>query len=199
MNKRNYAKLLLSSREREALCKAAKAVYANDNSPYTDFADHLCDELDDGGIWNPAFLIVVPDVENKHPKMGSAFSVGYILEAGANELPQFKHDLEMVKDRMLYVTARNNGPKNHPKPKPPFLTRNDYYGPNWQSVRENVIQRDDEECVVCSLGRSTHQQRYNTDLHVHHRRPLKEFDSYKKANKLKNLMTLCRFCHCRIG
>lgn len=63
-----------------------------------------------------------------------------------------------------------------------------YYGPNWDELRSEVID-EDGGCVVC----------FSTDdLHVHHRQPIKEFDSHEEANERRNLATLCERCHYRV-
>jgi len=64
-----------------------------------------------------------------------------------------------------------------------------YYGPDWEEVRETVIEDDGEQCVICFS---------DDNLQVHHRIPFKEFDSHEEANKSENLATLCRRCHQRI-
>lgn len=61
-----------------------------------------------------------------------------------------------------------------------------YYGPNWHRQRRKALDRDDHTCQDCgSVER----------LHVHHIRPIREFDEPKRANVLINLVTLCASCH----
>lgn len=64
-----------------------------------------------------------------------------------------------------------------------------YYGPNWKSVREDVIEADGGQCVVCLS---------EEDLHVHHIKPLRLFDNTETANQPDNLATLCGRCHMRV-
>ena len=65
------------------------------------------------------------------------------------------------------------------------------YGPEWPRVREKVIQRDNSRCQGCGVKRED----YHMDLHVHHITPFRKFKTYKEANKMTNLVTLCATCH----
>jgi DEAD/DEAH box helicase domain-containing protein len=65
------------------------------------------------------------------------------------------------------------------------------YGPNWPSQRDAVRARDNYTCQVCGL-------RENGRTHdVHHKMPFRSFTSYKEANRIDNLITLCPNCHRR--
>lgn len=71
-----------------------------------------------------------------------------------------------------------------------------YYGPGWFDRREEVIERDEEECQVCSMDRKMHQRVKDSDLNVHHIIPIRKFDgNFQSANSLNNLVTLCSNCH----
>lgn len=77
-----------------------------------------------------------------------------------------------------------------------------WYGTNWKEQREKALNRDGYQCVVCGMTREKHKERYNRDLTVHHRIPIREFWDgddldYESANDVKNLMTVCRGCHKR--
>ena len=63
------------------------------------------------------------------------------------------------------------------------------YGPDWDEVRQKVLNRDGERCQVCGAT-GTHQP-----LHVHHIQPFRNFTSREAANQLQNLVTLCPTCH----
>ena len=63
------------------------------------------------------------------------------------------------------------------------------YGPNWESIRQQVLRRDGERCQVCGTASGTQP------LHVHHLQPLRNFSSIEAANQLQNLITLCPTCH----
>jgi len=71
------------------------------------------------------------------------------------------------------------------------------YGPNWIQQRDLVRERDDFMCQVCGQLESNQQH------DVHHIIPFRlclDADgivSYRLANRLENLTTLCRKCHQR--
>lgn len=65
------------------------------------------------------------------------------------------------------------------------------YGPNWGEIREAAIERDGGRCQGCGITR----EQYHLDLDVHHIIPFRKFDSREEANKLSNLVALCRTCH----
>lgn len=64
------------------------------------------------------------------------------------------------------------------------------YGHNWLRQRQAAIIRDGT-CRICGATNSPH----GADLDVHHIVPLVEFGDWRKANRLSNLITLCRQCH----
>ncbi|HSH00950.1 MAG TPA: DEAD/DEAH box helicase [Anaerolineae bacterium] len=76
-----------------------------------------------------------------------------------------------------------------------LLAPNDY-GPNWDEQREKALVRDGGVCRRCGAdGREK-------VLHVHHVRPFRTFnyvagenETYKEANQLGNLVSLCPSCH----
>jgi DNA-directed RNA polymerase subunit RPC12/RpoP len=72
-----------------------------------------------------------------------------------------------------------------------------YYGSSWKPQREKAIQRDGERCSLCGLSREEHKEQYGVDLHVHHKIPFGQYgvDRHEEANRLQNLMTVCRSCH----
>lgn len=72
---------------------------------------------------------------------------------------------------------------------------NQDYGDEWDEIREEAIERDDEQCSSCGLTRSEHREEYSEDLHVHHKEPLRSFESVEEAHQLSNLVTLCKSCH----
>lgn len=64
-----------------------------------------------------------------------------------------------------------------------------YRGPNWHKQRKLARERDNHICKYCGT-------KENGRMHsVHHIIPFSEFDDYKEANKLENLITLCQPCH----
>lgn len=59
----------------------------------------------------------------------------------------------------------------------------------WQSLRKEIIRRDNGCCVLCLLrGRIEYRQ-----LQVHH--IVKRVDNLSLAYERSNLVTLCRTCH----
>ncbi len=66
------------------------------------------------------------------------------------------------------------------------------YGPHWPTIRKLVLERDQNKCQAC--GKSwDHSQ-----LHIHHKRPLRSFRFPQEANQLDNLISLCPRCHQRV-
>ncbi|MCG3211097.1 MAG: ATP-dependent RNA helicase DbpA [Anaerolineae bacterium] len=65
------------------------------------------------------------------------------------------------------------------------------YGPNWAEQRNAARARDGYRCQVCGAPEQGRQH------DVHHKIPFRQFASYRLANRLENLVTLCRTCHQR--
>lgn len=61
-----------------------------------------------------------------------------------------------------------------------------YRGNNWKQQSQLVLNRDNKKCQKCNEIRN---------LVVHHVKPYHCFSTYVEANKLDNLITLCRKCH----
>ncbi len=84
-----------------------------------------------------------------------------------------------------------------------FDSLNDY-GPNWQAQRRQVRARDGYRCTQC--GAPEQQPSGRTRQHdVHHLIPFRTFgyvpgfnENYLAANRLENLVLLCRTCHRRL-
>jgi DEAD/DEAH box helicase domain-containing protein len=73
-------------------------------------------------------------------------------------------------------------------------------GPNWEQQRNRARARDGYRCRHCSVA-----ERPNRAHDVHHIEPFRTFgyvrgenDRYLEANRLENLVTLCRSCHRRV-
>ena len=80
-----------------------------------------------------------------------------------------------------------------------FDSANDY-GPNWQEQRTHVRARDQHRCVQCGAPEPPGREH-----DVHHRIPFRAFgyvrglnDAFLAANRLDNLMLVCRTCHQRL-
>ena len=80
-----------------------------------------------------------------------------------------------------------------------FDSVNDY-GPNWQTQREAVRGRDRYRCAQCGTPEPEGRQH-----DVHHLSPFRSFgyvpgvnERYLDANRLENLILVCRTCHKRL-
>lgn len=98
--------------------------------------------------------------------------------------------------------SENNIGKNHPRWNGGTLG---YRGPNWKKKRQEVLKRDNYQCKRC--GKSIDE----AILDIHHIIPFKDYKKndknrnnitdynemfdWKEANKMENLVTLCRKCH----
>jgi DEAD/DEAH box helicase domain-containing protein len=65
------------------------------------------------------------------------------------------------------------------------------YGPNWDEQRARTRARDGYRCQICGVPER------GPAHHVHHQTPFRTFASYRQANRLDNLVTLCPRCHMR--
>lgn len=70
-----------------------------------------------------------------------------------------------------------------------------YYGRNWYKKRREVRERDNFRCQVCGV----HDSDTDMCLDVHHidRTALENGDP-ERANRLSNLVLVCRSCHCKV-
>ncbi len=68
-----------------------------------------------------------------------------------------------------------------------------YYGPNWQRQRRRARKRDNYSCQCCGKTEAELGQQ----LDVHHIKPFRDFgpERYQEANRLHNLISLCKSCH----
>lgn len=64
-------------------------------------------------------------------------------------------------------------------------------GPNWPQQSTRAKERDDYICQRCGEDLIDEQKRAN----AHHMIPYVDFDDYRVANQLVNLLTLCNSCH----
>ncbi|HEX9597316.1 MAG TPA: Zn-binding domain-containing protein, partial [Anaerolineales bacterium] len=65
------------------------------------------------------------------------------------------------------------------------------YGANWPAQRDATRARDNYICQVCGALENGRPH------DVHHKQPFRSFTSFKEANRLENLITLCSNCHRR--
>lgn len=73
-----------------------------------------------------------------------------------------------------------------------------YYGPNWREQRRRARIRDQSRCQYCG----TTPLDTGEELAVHHIHPIRKIKDkydppewYERANRLDNLVCLCRSCH----
>lgn len=69
----------------------------------------------------------------------------------------------------------------------------DYYGPSWKRQRRRALRRDQHRCQRCR----TTAAEIGQEPDVHHIIPFRIFgvDRHRVANRLANLISLCRQCH----
>lgn len=69
----------------------------------------------------------------------------------------------------------------------------DYGGSNWKSQRRRALKRDGHQCRGCRATKQSHGYR----MDVHHIVSYHRYKDKKRANRLENLLTLCRPCHAK--
>lgn len=67
----------------------------------------------------------------------------------------------------------------------------DHRGANWRQQRQKARKRDGYKCQACGMS----EKKNGRALDVHHIQRFGDFDDYKEANKLSNLVSLCMSCH----
>lgn len=71
----------------------------------------------------------------------------------------------------------------------------DYYGENWPQQRRRARKREQYRCFFCGLHDGACQLVHGRELEVHHVQRKDDFDDLGEANRIGNLLTLCRRCH----
>ena len=71
------------------------------------------------------------------------------------------------------------------------LSNSSYRGRDWKQIAEKARKRDKYCCLRCGMT----QEDNGRKLDVHHIIPYHNFNNSQKANKMKNLRTLCQRCH----
>ncbi|QLH78689.1 HNH endonuclease [Halosimplex rubrum] len=66
------------------------------------------------------------------------------------------------------------------------MARGAYSGEEWTAARRAALARDNRRCQDCGA---------EEDLHVHHIKPVREFDTQSDAHYVENLVVLCKYCH----
>lgn len=70
-----------------------------------------------------------------------------------------------------------------------ILYQKNDYGPEWKKYKDLIRKRDNFTCQHCGIREE------DSAHHVHHKKPIKLFDSIVEANNPSNLITLCPKCH----
>lgn len=87
------------------------------------------------------------------------------------------------------IEARGRGLAGEDNPRWCEDSESLYYGANWYEQSRAARDRDGNTCQVCGHSPG------GKNLDVHHIQPLRTFDEPEQANRLGNLITLCRPCH----
>lgn len=70
-------------------------------------------------------------------------------------------------------------------------------GPNWRTQIKTVRKRDNDTCQIC--GKHTGGKSMKGRFAVHHIKAYRFFNGdFESANRLSNLILLCRVCHARV-
>lgn len=69
------------------------------------------------------------------------------------------------------------------------------YGDTWRESREQRLEIDDHQCVVCGIGDEKHREKHGVGLTVHHITPAREFADLQTADAMDNLVSLCSVHH----
>lgn len=72
--------------------------------------------------------------------------------------------------------------------------RPDYRGGNWEIQAKQARERDAYTCQRCGIT----ERELGRPLDVHHKLPYRAFNSPAEANRLSNLVSLCRACHMKV-
>lgn len=68
-------------------------------------------------------------------------------------------------------------------------------GHSWRTYRRAILKRDNKTCQKCGYEGSLRASDGEKELHVHHIRPRRSFETKREANKPSNVITLCHNCH----
>lgn len=98
--------------------------------------------------------------------------------------------------RAVQKSIDMTGEGNHNYIPPHLRAKPIKYGKNWKSQSSKARKRDNYTCQKC--GDVWSKDKYDKKFHVHHIVSVREFDDYRDANKLNNLVTLCPSCHRKI-
>ena len=117
------------------------------------------------------------------------------LDRDMNQIDRSEHYFCGDKDCKARWQAKHVNGENHPR----WMGGYDgYYGPDWPEQRLKAVVRDQSRCQVCDAT----PLELNSTLVVHHIQPMRRYkerydgkEVFDRANRLSNLLTLCRHCH----
>ena len=92
------------------------------------------------------------------------------------------------------LRAKNN-PESQSRKKRCSPTNSSYRGAEWAAISESIRARDKYRCQRCGVSQQDQFAKYKRRLSVHHIIPFHNFPNARKANRRKNLITLCDGCH----
>lgn len=70
-----------------------------------------------------------------------------------------------------------------------------YGSVEWRKKRKECLEKYDNRCLRCDITTDEHKSEHGFGLDAHHIRPADEFDSREEADRIDNLVALCRSCH----
>lgn len=73
--------------------------------------------------------------------------------------------------------------------------RDGFRGHEWEVISEKARDRAKRCCEHCGMEEAEHLAKYRQRLHVHHDEPFHQQRNKSAANRLSNLVALCRSCH----
>lgn len=122
---------------------------------------------------------------------------GSELDRDMNQIERSEHFFCGDKDCKAKWQSQHVTGEDHPR----WMGGYDgYYGPDWPEARLEALIRDQSRCQVCDKTPCD----LSSTLVVHHIQPMRTFkekydgrEVFERANRLGNLMTLCRRCHMR--
>ena len=120
---------------------------------------------------------------------------GNELDRDLNQIDRSEHHFCGEKDCKAKWQAKHVNGENHPR----WMGGYDgYYGPDWPKQRLKAVVRDQSRCQVCNAT----PLELDSTLVVHHIQPMRLYkqqyngkEVFNRANRLNNLLTLCRHCH----